>query len=157
MPSWLRLPLFTLVCVALLAGFGFAFASWWGEAGGTWDTAGLGRQLVSEGRRLQELEARDRVVIRCLEGKDQVVKEVLAGRLTEAEAAEHFGRLEEARDKALGQPPQATGPEREARMYRCVRLWVEKQQGTHRRGIEARRSTPPGGGQVFPQGRAILQ
>ena len=99
MPPLLRLPLFALVCVALLAGFAVAFASWWGEAGGAWDVLGLGRRLVFEGRRQQELEAHDRAVVACLHGKYRVTEEVLAGRLTVEEAVEHFRRLEDARDE----------------------------------------------------------
>jgi hypothetical protein len=139
MPPLLRLPLFALVCIALLASFSVAFTSWWGEAGGAWDTVALGRQLVLEDRLHEALGARDRVVVECVEGKYQVIKEVLAGRLTVDGAVEHFRRLEEARDEALGRTPRATGPEREAELYRSVRTWMETQQAAHRRGTGVQR------------------
>jgi hypothetical protein len=68
--------------------------------------ADLHRLLVSEPALEEELDTRLQAVRLCEAGKEEAVGELLAGRLTLAEAADRFQLLEARRDEGTGRPPR---------------------------------------------------
>jgi hypothetical protein len=84
------------------------------------DFGAIYRLLVEEQNRGAELEARDEVVMRCLDGKAEATREVIAGRLTLAEAAARFERLS---GMLADGEDDLSGPDRSA-MYDHVIRWV---------------------------------
>jgi hypothetical protein len=118
----IRVALFLLGGLALPAAFVHAFSSWAGEAG--WDPRLTGEQFVQESQRQQKLESNTPIVAQCLAQKHQVINEVLAGRLTLAEAARHFHECEAWRDERLGKPIPLLDSSRAAAMARTVLKWA---------------------------------
>jgi hypothetical protein len=78
----------------LLAPLAIGLACWYACPGGAdWS---LARELLREQRRGEALDRREQAVGRCLEAKERVAAEVIAGGLPLAEAARRFGEIGEA-------------------------------------------------------------
>jgi hypothetical protein len=106
MRAWPRLFLCAAACLALLTGFGWAFARWQGAAMADWDLSAAARSLLAEQRRDARLTARDAVSVRCVNGKRDVTAALLAGRLTLREAVAKFRLLDEEARADRGDPPR---------------------------------------------------
>src|SRR5262245_54458862 len=101
--------------VTYVAGLGLAAV-----AAARWLTAGPGLaedlRVLAEGAALSaSIEARSAAARRCAAGKEEVIAELAAGRLSLGEAAERFGRLEAQREEL---------PEGRGRLYDDVLVWV---------------------------------
>jgi hypothetical protein len=115
-----RLSLCLAACVALLAGFGYAFARWGGVSLGDWDLSAVGRVLLTETRREQDLQARDADCLRRLAAKHEVTEALLAGRLSLRRAAELFRQIDEDAGGAV-----AAGTDGDDAAYDNVLAWAE--------------------------------
>jgi hypothetical protein len=116
----LRLLFFGLACAGLVGLGTRALALGRGEEG-AWEAA---RMLLAEVRRSEALDARDEASRRCNQGKAAVTAEVIAGRLSLAEAAERFARhgaLLEGNAAGVG---AYRGPAGEQAVCRNVITWA---------------------------------
>jgi hypothetical protein len=116
----LRLSFFAVAIAGLLALGGGALAHGIGQV----DTWGLARFLLREVRRSEALDAREEASRRYSQAKHAVTDEVIAGRLSLAEAAERFaqlGELLDGNDTDIGKYIQ---PDGEQALCRNVILWV---------------------------------
>lgn len=96
----LRVTVWVLVLGPLIALAGFLVVPWLGgPALFAVDGAAPGQGLWQEQTRAEALEKRDAAVRRRLAGKAEVTAEVVAGRLSLAEAIDRFRRLEALRDE----------------------------------------------------------
>jgi hypothetical protein len=113
MRSHLRFTALAAVAVACLA-------CWCARPAPDWS---LARELLRECRRAEALERREEQIRRLNEAKGAVTAEVLAGRMTLAEAACRFGEAEEALgdDAFLCTYQRVTG---EQGLSRNVLIWV---------------------------------
>jgi hypothetical protein len=120
MPRSPRLWFFAFASVGLVALGAHALA-WWGGRANAW---GAARELLWELRRSEALGVREDKSRRYNEGKKAITAEVVAGRLSLAEAAERFGQLADLfeGDPALLGAYRAPDGERE--LARNVITWA---------------------------------
>jgi hypothetical protein len=116
----LRPSLFLFAFVGLLALAGRALALWHDQAG-AWEAA---RALLREVRRAEALDARDEATRRCNQGKQAVTEQVVAGRLSLAEAAERFAELGQLLDGHGGVVGAYKAPVGAQAVCRNVITWV---------------------------------
>ncbi len=117
----LRLLAFACTFLALVALGGHALARWCGRAG-SWQ---LARQLLTEVRRGEALDARDDASRRYNAAKQAVTDEVIAGRLSLTEAAERFAECGDLLDGQDGVLARYKGPAGEQELCGNVIVWVE--------------------------------
>jgi hypothetical protein len=122
MKRLIRLTLFILAGSTLPVAFVHAFCSWIGEE--QWNPRSTGEQFVRESQRRQKLDGDDEIVAYCLARKQQVTADLVAGRLTLAEAARQFHECEAQRDEQLGREVPPLDASRQAAMARTVLRWV---------------------------------
>jgi hypothetical protein len=103
-----RLFLCAVACLALLVGFGWAFACCQGAALADWNLTAAGGSLLAEQRREAQLKERDAVSLRCVKGKKDVTAALVADRLTLREAVARFRLLDEDARADRGDPPIPT-------------------------------------------------
>jgi hypothetical protein len=121
MNSLPRLVLCALTGAVLLLAFGTAL----GLGPGGSDPAEVFRRVVYELRRGEHLEAQAAVAIRCEEGKREVVRRILAGRLTLVEAVEEFRALGRMNEDGLKELLAAfPGSSEDEALCRSVIFWV---------------------------------
>jgi hypothetical protein len=111
----------TRVLALALAGFALAVtavAAWHGAA-----PADLYDLLVGAPARSEELDAHIDAARDSILAKEEVVRELVAGRLTLAEAADRFERLDARRYEALGLPRPSRG---RAQAYCRVIEWASR-------------------------------
>ena len=116
----LRLLFFAFTFIALVALGGRALALWSGHS----DAWVLARQLLAEVRRSQALGAREEASRRYNRAKQAVTDELIAGRLSLAEAAERFAQLSELMEgpnPGIGSYKEPAG---EQAVWRNVITWV---------------------------------
>jgi hypothetical protein len=111
----LRLLALALAGAALVVA---AAASWRGAA-----LTDLYEVLVSQPAFSEELDAHVEAARLCNAGKQEVIAELGAGRLTLAEAADRFERIDARRYEALGLPRPPRG---RAQAYRRVIEWASR-------------------------------
>jgi hypothetical protein len=91
-----RLVLCAAVCVVLFIFFSSVFAPWSDDANlSNMSLRQLAREVVFQYRRQEALKERCRILQRSDEGKRHVADELAEGRLSIADAAEEFHRLNE--------------------------------------------------------------
>jgi hypothetical protein len=92
-----------------------------------WNLPELERRLAASERLGQELKEKDRIIMDRVTAKDEVIRELMAGRLTLAEAAGHFRRLNDEPRECRGPGVDCCfpGQTETERYYRQVLLWVE--------------------------------
>jgi hypothetical protein len=101
------------------------------------DASGLARVMLREQARAGALDGRREMARRCLEGKQQACDELIAGRLTLAEAADRFERLDALLDDGQDELAGAfTGVRGRAEAAASVIHWVS----TSRHVAPARRA-----------------
>jgi hypothetical protein len=97
MNSLPRLVLYALTAAVLFFAVGSGLASRLGRP----DVVEALRGILTEVRRAEELNAREEVSFRSFRGKQAVTRELVAGRLTLAEAVEQFRDLTRAHEGAM--------------------------------------------------------
>jgi hypothetical protein len=124
----LRLGASGLTGAAVIVLFGLVLLPWLGGPAlfGA-DFGEVCRTLMAEHTRGEALETRTEATVRCLEGKGEVTRELIAGRLTLAEAADRFERLSDQLDDARDDVPGAhrAAANNRSAMYGHVIRWVE--------------------------------
>jgi hypothetical protein len=102
----LRVTAWVLVLGLTIALTGFVVVPWLGgPALFAVDGQAPGHEMWQEQRRGEALDKRHAAVGRCLAGKAEVTEEVVAGRLSLAEAIDRFRQLEALRDEGPDEAP----------------------------------------------------
>jgi hypothetical protein len=116
----LRLSFVALTTLGLLAAGGTAMALGFAQA----DTWGLAQYLLKEARRSEALDLREEASRRYSQAKHAVTDEVIAGRLSLAEAAERFAQIGDLLDSNEADIGKYIQPVGEEALCRNVILWV---------------------------------
>jgi hypothetical protein len=94
MGAMVRLFLCAVACVAVFVGAACGVTWLGGGAFADLDLAGAGRALMAEIYKQDALNIRDNAMRRCVLGKEAVIEDLFADRLSVREAAYEFRRLE---------------------------------------------------------------
>jgi hypothetical protein len=120
MPRTPRLWFFAFASAGLVA-LGAHALEWWGGRADAWEAA---RELLRELRRSEALDVREDTARRYNDGKRAVTAEVIAGRLSLAEAAERFGQLGDLFEGNAMLIGAYRAPAGEQELARNVLTWV---------------------------------